>query len=48
VIEFDVRVGDRTLHAYDGGGDGPVVFWHAGSPQSGALEDTLTWLVAHF
>jgi pimeloyl-ACP methyl ester carboxylesterase len=27
----------RTLQVTDAGGDGPVVVWHAGSPQTGAL-----------
>ncbi|HTJ38888.1 MAG TPA: alpha/beta hydrolase [Dactylosporangium sp.] len=38
VVERDLRVaGGRTLRAYDGGGDGPVVFWHHGTPHTGAI-----------
>ncbi|WP_181771647.1 alpha/beta fold hydrolase [Amycolatopsis pittospori] len=37
VNESDVDLGDgTTLHAYDTGGDGPVVFWHHGTPNIGA------------
>lgn len=37
MIETDVALADgRTLHAYDTGGDGPlVVFWHHGTPNLG-------------
>jgi pimeloyl-ACP methyl ester carboxylesterase len=36
VIERDVTTPDgRTLHAYDTGGDGPVVVWHHGTPNLG-------------
>ncbi|MFG1926891.1 alpha/beta fold hydrolase [Cryptosporangium sp. NPDC048952] len=35
---MDVRTADgRTLEAVDGGGTGPVVFWHHGTPHTGAL-----------
>jgi pimeloyl-ACP methyl ester carboxylesterase len=38
VIERDLVVGDgRTLRAYDSGGDGPVIFWHHGTPHTGAI-----------
>lgn len=34
----DLRIPDgRTLQVTDAGGDAPVVVWHAGSPQTGAL-----------
>lgn len=39
VTELDVRVGDRTLHAYDTGADAAArlaLVWHHGSPQTGA------------
>ena len=37
VTERDVHLADgRTLHVYDSGGDGEVVVWHHGSPQTGA------------
>ncbi|KZB82282.1 alpha/beta fold hydrolase [Amycolatopsis regifaucium] len=37
VKEFDVDLGDgATLHAYDTGGTGSVVFWHHGTPNIGA------------
>jgi pimeloyl-ACP methyl ester carboxylesterase len=39
VTEFDVRVGDGTLHAYDTGADAAArlaLVWHHGSPQTGA------------
>ncbi|WP_330173169.1 alpha/beta hydrolase [Streptomyces sp. NBC_01498] len=47
VIEQDVKLNDgRILRTYDtegGAGDGPVVVWHHGSPQTGApLEPLLT------
>ncbi|MFB9444746.1 alpha/beta hydrolase [Dactylosporangium vinaceum] len=38
VIERDVQVADgRTLRAFDSEGDGPVVFWHHGTPHTGAI-----------
>ncbi|MFI5914293.1 alpha/beta fold hydrolase [Dactylosporangium sp. NPDC051541] len=38
VIERDVVVGDgRVLRAFDSGGDGAVVFWHHGTPHTGAF-----------
>ncbi|WP_433050472.1 alpha/beta fold hydrolase [Dactylosporangium sp. CS-033363] len=38
VISRDVQAGDgRTLRAYDSEGGGPVVFWHHGTPHTGAL-----------
>ncbi|GAA2637817.1 alpha/beta hydrolase [Dactylosporangium fulvum] len=38
VIERDLHVaGGRMLRAYDSGGDGPVVFWHHGTPHTGAI-----------
>jgi pimeloyl-ACP methyl ester carboxylesterase len=38
VVERDLRVADgRTLRAYDSEGDGPVVFWHHGTPHTGAI-----------
>ncbi|NUV82857.1 alpha/beta fold hydrolase [Streptomyces sp. CAI-155] len=37
VSESDLRLEDgRTLHVYDTGGDGPVVVWHHGTPNTGA------------
>ncbi len=37
MTELDVAAADgRTLHAYDTGGPGPVVFWHHGTPNVGA------------
>ncbi|MFI9452922.1 alpha/beta fold hydrolase [Amycolatopsis sp. NPDC052450] len=37
VNESDVALGDgTTLHTYDTGGAGPVVFWHHGTPNIGA------------
>ncbi|WP_340684537.1 alpha/beta hydrolase [Amycolatopsis coloradensis] len=37
VNESDVDLGDgTTLHTYDTGGAGPVVFWHHGTPNIGA------------
>ena len=37
MTERDVRLADgRTLHVFDSGGDGDVVVWHHGSPQTGA------------
>ncbi|RSN36154.1 alpha/beta hydrolase [Amycolatopsis sp. WAC 01416] len=37
VNESDVDLGDgTTLHTYDTGGAGPVVFWHHGTPNVGA------------
>jgi len=37
VNESDVDLGDgATLHTYDTGGAGPVVFWHHGTPNIGA------------
>ncbi|WP_410656357.1 alpha/beta fold hydrolase [Amycolatopsis sp. lyj-112] len=37
VNESDVDLGDgTTLHTYDTGGNGPVVFWHHGTPNIGA------------
>ncbi len=37
VNESDVDLGDgTTLHTYDTGGDGPVVFWQHGTPNTGA------------
>lgn len=37
VNESDLDLGDgTTLHAYDTGGNGPVVFWHHGTPNIGA------------
>lgn len=37
VSESDVDLGDgTTLHTYDTGGAGPVVFWHHGTPNVGA------------
>ncbi|WP_410663078.1 alpha/beta fold hydrolase [Amycolatopsis sp. lyj-84] len=37
VNESDVDLGDgTTLHTYDTGGTGPVVFWHHGTPNIGA------------
>lgn len=41
VTRHEVPVGDRTLVVHDDGGDGPVVLWHHGSPQTGALLDPL-------
>jgi pimeloyl-ACP methyl ester carboxylesterase len=42
VIETDVALPDgRTLHAYDTGGDGPVVFWHHGTPNLGRPPEPL-------
>ncbi|WP_433606110.1 alpha/beta fold hydrolase [Dactylosporangium sp. CA-139114] len=36
VTEFGVELPDgRLLHAYDSGGDGPVVYWHHGTPNIG-------------
>ncbi|WP_433220656.1 alpha/beta fold hydrolase [Dactylosporangium sp. CS-047395] len=36
ITEFGVELDDgRLLHAYDSGGDGPVVYWHHGSPNIG-------------
>ncbi|WP_433062512.1 alpha/beta hydrolase [Dactylosporangium sp. CS-033363] len=36
VTEFGVELDDgRLLHAYDSGGEGPVVYWHHGSPNIG-------------
>ncbi|MEV8517338.1 alpha/beta hydrolase [Dactylosporangium sp. NPDC051484] len=38
VVERDIRVaGERTLRAYDSGGDGSAVFWHHGTPHTGAI-----------
>lgn len=38
VIGRDLQVGGgRTLRAYDSGGDGPAVFWHHGTPHTGAI-----------
>jgi pimeloyl-ACP methyl ester carboxylesterase len=35
--EFDLELADgRMLHAYDTGGDGTPVFWHHGTPNTGA------------
>ncbi|MFE2758021.1 alpha/beta fold hydrolase [Actinosynnema sp. NPDC059335] len=36
VVEFDVRVGGRTLRAYDTGAGEFPVFWHHGTPNVGA------------
>lgn len=36
VVEFDVRVDGRTLHAYDTGTGEFPVFWHHGTPNIGA------------
>ncbi|WP_037316035.1 alpha/beta fold hydrolase [Amycolatopsis orientalis] len=37
VNESEVDLGDgNTLHTYDTGGTGPVVFWHHGTPNIGA------------
>ncbi len=37
VTEIDIRLDDgRNLHAYDAGGGGPAVFWHHGTPNTGA------------
>ncbi|MFC3451983.1 alpha/beta fold hydrolase [Amycolatopsis speibonae] len=37
VNESEVGLGDgTTLHTYDTGGSGPVVFWHHGTPNIGA------------
>ncbi|MBK3587827.1 alpha/beta hydrolase, partial [Streptomyces sp. MBT57] len=38
VGESDLRLGDgRRLHVYDSGpDDGPVVFWHHGTPNIGS------------
>ncbi|MEU7872442.1 alpha/beta hydrolase [Dactylosporangium sp. NPDC049140] len=36
ITEFGVELEDgRLLHAYDSGGDGPVVYWHHGTPNIG-------------
>lgn len=37
LTEIGIELGDgRLLHAYDTGGDGPVVYWHHGTPNIGA------------
>ena len=43
--ELDVRVGDRTVHAWDSGaGSALTLVWHHGSPQTGApLEPVARW-----
>ncbi|GAA3389514.1 alpha/beta fold hydrolase [Cryptosporangium minutisporangium] len=38
VAEREIRLSDgRTLRTFDGGGTGPVVVWHHGTPHTGAL-----------
>ncbi|MFI5916213.1 alpha/beta fold hydrolase [Dactylosporangium sp. NPDC051541] len=42
ITEFGVELGDgRLLHAYDSGGDGPVVYWHHGTPNIGEPPEPL-------
>lgn len=38
---MDVRIGNRTLHAYDSGTGPFPVFWHHGSPQLGTPPEPL-------
>ncbi len=49
IREFDIPLGDgENLHAYDTGGDGPVVLWHHGTPNIGTpprpLLDGVRWI----
>lgn len=42
VTEIGVELADgRLLHAYDTGGDGPVVYWHHGTPNIGEPPEPL-------
>jgi pimeloyl-ACP methyl ester carboxylesterase len=42
VTEIGVELADgRLLHAYDTGGDGPVVYWHHGTPNIGVPPEPL-------
>jgi pimeloyl-ACP methyl ester carboxylesterase len=42
VTETDVDLNDgRRLHVHDTGGDGPVVYWHHGTPNIGAPPEPL-------
>jgi len=42
ITEIGVELpGGRLLHAYDSGGDGPVVYWHHGTPNIGEPPEPL-------
>ncbi|MEV6927784.1 alpha/beta hydrolase [Dactylosporangium sp. NPDC051485] len=42
ITEIGVELGDgRLLHVYDTGGDGPVVYWHHGTPNIGEPPEPL-------